>query len=71
MFVFCKRSEKYHSLYGHLNDIKVSADRVVRTGEIIALSGDSGSLDGETLYFELRKDGKPVEPVTWFKIAKR
>ena len=39
--------------------------------KIIALSGDSGSLEGEVLYFELRKDGKPVEPVTWFNTAKR
>ena len=61
---------EYHSLYGHLDDIKVRADKIVRTGEIIALSGDSGSLEGETLYFELRKNGKPIEPITWFKKAK-
>ena len=69
--VIIGHGKKYHSLYGHLDDIKVEADKVVRTGEIIALSGDSGSLDGEILYFELRKDGKPIEPVNWFKIAKR
>ena len=69
--VIIGHGKKYHSLYGHLDDIKVRTDKIVRTGEIIALSGDSGSLDGETLYFELRKDGKPVEPVTWFKITKR
>ena len=69
--VIIGHGKKYHSLYGHLDDIKVRVNKVVRTGQIIALSGDSGSIDGETLYFELRKDGKPVEPVTWFKIAKR
>tara|TARA_B100000686_G_scaffold153032_1_gene160401 strand:- start:4433 stop:5620 length:1188 start_codon:yes stop_codon:yes gene_type:complete len=69
--VIIGHGKKYHSLYGHLDVIKVRTDKVVRTGEIIALSGDSGSLDGETLYFELRKDGSPVEPVTWFKRAKR
>ena len=61
----------YHSLYGHLDSIKVAANKVVRTGEVIALSGDSGSLEGETLYFELRKNGKPIEPVRWFRVAKK
>ena len=69
--VIIGHGKKYHSLYGHLDDIKVRVNKVVRTGQIIALSGDSGSIDGETLYFELRKDGKPVEPVTWFNTAKR
>ena len=61
----------YHSLYGHLDSIKVAANKVVKTGEVIALSGDSGSLEGETLYFELRKNGKPIEPVRWFRVAKK
>ena len=69
--VIIGHGKKYHSLYGHLDYIKVRPDNVVRTGDTIALSGDSGSLDGESLYFELRKDGKPVEPITWFKITKR
>ena len=57
----------YHSLYGHLDDIKVSVDEVVKTDEIIGLSGDSGSLEGEVLYFELRKNGKPIQPLPWFR----
>jgi len=61
----------YHSLYGHLDDIKVSVDKVVRTGEIIGLSGDSGSLEGEVLYFELRKNGKPIKPLPWFRMASK
>ena len=63
--------KEYHSLYGHLDSIKVAANKVVKTGEVIALSGDSGSLEGETLYFELRKNGKPIEPVRWFRVAKK
>ena len=41
------------------------------TGEIIGLSGDSGSLEGEVLYFELRKNGKPIQPLPWFGIIKK
>jgi len=64
--VIIGHGKEFHSLYGHLDTIKVSTDTVVKTGQIIALSGDSGSLDGETLYFELRKNGKPIKPNPWF-----
>ena len=69
--VIVGHGKEYHSLYGHLDSIKVAANKVVKTGEVIALSGDSGSLEGETLYFELRKNGKPIEPVRWFRVVKK
>ena len=64
--VIIGHGKEFHSLYGHLDTIRVSTETVVKTGDIIALSGDSGSLEGETLYFELRKSGKPIEPNPWF-----
>ena len=69
--VIIGHGNKYHSLYGHLDDINVSVDKVVKTGEIIGLSGDSGSLEGEVLYFELRRNGKPIQPLPWFKRISR
>lgn len=63
--------EKYHSLYGHLDEIITSVGKKVRGGQIIAKSGDSGSLVGESLYFELRQMGKPIEPTGWFRVAKK
>jgi murein hydrolase activator len=62
---------EYHSLYGHLDEIITKVGRTVRSGQIIGRSGDTGSLVGETLYFELRHKGNPIEPTTWFKTAKR
>ena len=64
--VIIGHGKDFHSLYGHLDVIKVSANKVVKTDEVIALSGDSGSLSGESLYFELRKNGKPIKPNPWF-----
>ncbi len=61
----------YHSLYGHLDEIITKVGRVVRSDQIIGRSGDTGSLVGETLYFELRHKGSPIEPTRWFKTAKR
>ena len=69
--VILGHGKNYHSLYGHLDSIKVKQNQVVKTGDIIGLTGDTGSFVGETLYFEIRKNGKPVEPARWFKTARK
>jgi murein hydrolase activator len=69
--VIIGHGKDYHSLYGHLNRINVKQNQIIQTGDIIGLSGDTGSLVGETLYFEMRKNGKPIEPVRWFKLARK
>jgi len=63
--------KEHHSLYGHLDHIGVKVGQSIKTAEVIARSGDTGSLAGETLYFEMRHKGKPVEPTRWFNLAKR
>jgi septal ring factor EnvC (AmiA/AmiB activator) len=54
-----------HSLYGHLSDIKVKKGDIVHRGEEVAWVGDTGSLSGPSLYFEIRDDGEPVDPAEW------
>ena len=56
---------KVHSLYGHLSEIKVREGDTIRRGDEIALVGDTGSLIGPSLYFEIREDGQPVNPEAW------
>lgn len=63
--------EQFHSLYGHLDEIITAVGKKVRSGQIIAKSGDTGSLVGESLYFELRRMGKPIDPSGWFQMAKK
>ena len=63
--------DKYHSLYGHLDKILVQTGDYVHEGRAIGLSGDSGSLIGETLYLELRHKGKPIDPAPWLQASKR
>lgn len=54
-----------HSLYGYLADFQVRVgDRVAR-GEPIAWVGDTGSLEGPRLYFEIRAEGRPEDPEKW------
>jgi septal ring factor EnvC (AmiA/AmiB activator) len=56
----------YYTLYGHLSDLKVQVGQEVEADRIIGLVGDSGSLEGPALYFEIRHHGKPVDPGPWF-----
>ncbi|HSF18311.1 MAG TPA: peptidoglycan DD-metalloendopeptidase family protein [Vicinamibacteria bacterium] len=60
-----------HSLYGYLNELLAEQGDWVSTGEAIATVGDTGSLSGPSLYFELRIDGKPVNPEGWLDSDRR
>lgn len=57
----------YYSLYGHLSEFLVSVGYEVVKGRIIGRVGESGSLSGPILHFELRKDGKPVDPLAYLE----
>ncbi len=59
--------QRYYTVYAHLADLLKTSGDTVRRGEPIALVGDSDSLAGARLYFEIRKDGKPLDPGPWFK----
>jgi septal ring factor EnvC (AmiA/AmiB activator) len=61
----------YHTLYGHLDEIVATVGKRVRPGQIIGRTGDTGSLIGEALYFEIRHKGKPIEPTVWFQRPKK
>jgi septal ring factor EnvC (AmiA/AmiB activator) len=55
----------FHTLYGHCASfLKKPGDRV-GTGEVVALAGSSGSLYGKALYFEIRQNLKPLDPLLW------
>ncbi|MEX0806499.1 MAG: peptidoglycan DD-metalloendopeptidase family protein [Candidatus Binatia bacterium] len=59
--------DRYYTVYAHLSDfLKKNGDRVKR-GEPVALVGDTDSLAGAKLYFELRKDGRSIDPSPWFR----
>lgn len=57
----------YYTLYGHLSELRVDEGDNVEADRVIGLVGDSGSLEGPSLYFEIRYRGKPVDPSPWFK----
>jgi septal ring factor EnvC (AmiA/AmiB activator) len=57
----------YYTLYGHCSDILVKKGDLVKAEQPIALVGDIGSLEGDSVYFEIRFKTKPLDPLQWLK----
>jgi murein hydrolase activator len=55
------------SIYAHADVLLVAAGQDVTRGQEIGRVGDSGSLRGPYLYFEIRDGGKPVDPSPWLR----
>ncbi|MDP3940436.1 MAG: peptidoglycan DD-metalloendopeptidase family protein [Deltaproteobacteria bacterium] len=57
--------EGYYSLIAHASELlKKVGDRVMK-GDVVARVGESGSLEGPIVYFEIRERGKPLDPMDW------
>ena len=52
----------FETLYGHLRFTRVKVGDVVRKGQLIALSGNSGQSTGPHLHYEIRHAGKILDP---------
>jgi len=63
--IVLEHGDGYMSVYAHASDRLVSTGDHVSGGQVIARAGDTGSLDGPKLYFEIIKDGKPENPIGW------
>lgn len=57
-----KHNEHYLSAYGHNRRLLVKEGELVKVGQKIAEFGDTGT-DKVKLHFEIRRDGKPVNPL--------
>lgn len=56
----------YYTLMAHLDRMNVKKGAQVAAGEVVGLVGDTGSLKGAHLYFEIREGGRAVDPQAWF-----
>ena len=57
----------YYTLYAHAAEIRVKEGDDVRQGQVIGTVGDTGSLAGPRLYFEVRYQGRPQDPAEWLR----
>ncbi len=55
----------FYSLYGHASELLVKQGDKATRGQKLALSGASGTLDGPSIYFEVRQGIKPINPLNW------
>jgi murein DD-endopeptidase MepM/ murein hydrolase activator NlpD len=55
------------SLYGHASRLLVRAGDVVTSRQFIAMSGSSGQSTAPHLHFEVRRDGRPVDPLNYVR----
>ncbi|WP_156499443.1 murein hydrolase activator EnvC, partial [Oleiphilus sp. HI0061] len=57
----------YMSLYGNNKSLAKDTGDWVRAGEVLAYAGQSNAKSETGLYFEIRKDGKPLNPSRWLR----
>ena len=60
--ILVRHADGYVSVYAGNSELEVAEGDTVKRGQIIAKSGQTGAAATPRLHFELRKDGKPVDP---------
>ena len=69
LMVVIDHGGKHHSLYAHLGEVAVKPGQKVREGETLGSVGSG--VDGTGLYFEMRFQGRPEDPLGWLRPAGR
>lgn len=69
--VILDHSKNLHTLYAHLSNTAASQGDLVKTGQVIGYAGETESVEGPQLYFELRHEGMPQNPLPWLKVRSR
>ncbi len=58
----------YQTRYAHLHALKTTKDTVVRKGDLIAETGNTGGINtGAHLHYEVRKGDEPVDPLSYME----
>jgi len=67
VMLILNHGDSYYTLYGHLSGVGVLVGQEVQAGQVIAESGDTGSLKGPVLHFEVRRGGQSLDPQEWLQ----
>lgn len=65
MMVIIDHGDGFMTLYGQNRSLIAAVGDWVEPGDVIALAGDSGGAARPGLYFQIRRDGQPVDPAGW------
>jgi septal ring factor EnvC (AmiA/AmiB activator) len=66
LMVVVDHGGKHHSLYAHLADVSVAAGQDVAAGTVLGTADPAGP-DGPGVYFEMRYQGRPEDPLDWLR----
>ena len=66
LMVVLDHGGRHHSLYAHLAEARVKTGDRVSAGDVIGSVGSTG-LEESGLYFEMRFQGKPHDPLDWLR----
>jgi murein DD-endopeptidase MepM/ murein hydrolase activator NlpD len=70
LYLVLVRDPHFSTLYAHLDRSLVTSGEPVAAGQRIALLGSSGNSTGPHVHFEVRIDGKPVDPLPFISPPK-
>ncbi len=70
LMVVVDHGGKHHSLYAHLSEARVQVGQKVEAGDELGTVGASGA-EEPGLYFEMRFQGRPEDPLEWLKRPER
>jgi len=63
--IIIDHGENYYTVYAHAEELFASKGDNIDMGDVVATVGDSGSMIGPSLHFEVRHHGKPMDPLKW------
>src|SRR5271157_5176176 len=63
--ILIRHADGYVTAYADNSELLIKEGDAVKRGQIIAKAGASGDVSSPRLHFELRKDGKPVDPTKY------
>jgi murein DD-endopeptidase MepM/ murein hydrolase activator NlpD len=67
--VLIRHANGFVTAYAHCSEILVKRDEVIKRGQVIAKSGQTGNVPTPQLHFEIRKGSTPVDPMTYLDRA--
>jgi septal ring factor EnvC (AmiA/AmiB activator) len=67
LLLIIDNGQGYMTLYGYNHELLKKAGDFVKTGTVIATVGQTSSANQSGLYFQLRDNGKPLNPELWCK----
>ncbi|MBN1501159.1 MAG: M23 family metallopeptidase [Spirochaetes bacterium] len=65
--IVIEHKDNYITVYAHLSEMNVKKDEQINAGEVIGLSGSSGTVTGPHLHFEIRKYLTPLNPSAFLR----